>query len=565
MGTATATGRNRKIDLGITAALFLLTMAVYRPVAGFGWINFDDPQYVPENPNVTTGLTAANVRWAFSTHTFAYWHPLTWLSYQADVSVWGVRPGPIHVENAVLHSLSAALWYLLWANMTGRRIGALLVALLFALHPTRVESVAWVAERKDVLSTFLVAATMLVYAAYTRRAGGGARACSVLYVAACAAYALAVAAKPMVVTLPVLLLLLDWWPLCRLRTPGPGPCAGVDGRSVPPVSIRRAVIEKLPFFAMAVTAAALTLTSSGQSKAVPTIGGLGPGDRLATAVVGFVRYLGTLVFPVHLSIFYPYRLNESPAVWLSSAAILALISWVVWRVRVRRPYAVMGWLWFIVCLLPVCGLVQSGRQSMADRFAYVAAIGPFVAVVWLGTDLLATGAARLRPPAARRVRVAAGILAAAVIVLNAVGTIRYLPAWRDGVTIFSYSERSVGDRNETIEGHLGTAYVDSGRPDLALEHLVAAVELDPGNPDARIDLGAVLIRAEPAMALRQFQAAEPQRSDDPFFQFDLGQAYAGVGQADKAEAAYRNALRLRPNFPEAAAALSRLRAGPVAK
>ena len=401
------THRIWRLDLPVAAAIAVATLALFWPVRHFGWINFDDPQYVLRNPHVTGGLTAADARWAFSPGTFAYWHPLTWLSLQLDVTLWGPRPGPMHVESAALHAAAAAGWYLLWAGLTGRRSRAAAVAALFAAHPTRVESVAWIAERKDVLCGLFTVAVLLAYA--SRRTG-----------LAVGCYALAVMAKPVAVVVPAYLLLLDAWPMRR-----------------------RLTWRRLwPFAGLAGAGVALTLLAGGQSPATPTLAQLGVRDRLATATLGYVRHLGHLAVPVRLSIFYPYRFGEPTVAVASAGGLLAVITWAAWRARRRRPYLIVGWLWFAVGLLPSIGLVQSGEQSMADRFAYTAAVGVFVAIVWLACDI------------GGRV---AGVALAAAVGAAAVGTAWDLPAWRDGASIWAYSAASVDQRDPVIDAHLAGA------------------------------------------------------------------------------------------------------------
>ena len=546
-------------DAVIAILLFASTMAVFWPVRQLLWVNFDDPQYVLLNPRVLTGLSLNNLRWAFSTHTFDYWQPLTWISYQLDISIWGVRPGPMHVENAICHGLSVALCYLLWSRTTGRPHLAFGVAALFAVHPTRVESVAWIAERKDVLSTLLALGTLLTYYAYARRVGSRSWSTVGFFVAACATYTAAVMAKPMVVTVPVLMILLDVWPLRRILLVDT--YLGITGRaglganrsSVASVGLRRAMLEKCPFAVVAAVGAILTLASTGQAT-IPSLSQLSIPNRIETSIVGYVRYLGLLVFPTRLSIFYPYRFDQPPAVWLSSAGLLAMSTWLAWRLRSRRPYLVVGWAWFVLSLFPVIGLVQSGRQSLADRFVYLPAVDIFVALVWLADDVYHAGRRR----AGSRVRMAFTLAAAAIITVCTILTRQYLPDWQDGVSIFSRAEKSVGDPDPQIEGHLGDAYVDEGRFDLALDHLVAAVELAPNDPDARVDLANLLMRGQPALALVQFQAAEKYRPDDAALQVALGLAYAATNQPEAAAEAYRHALRIQPDFPQARARLNAL-------
>ena len=526
-------GRARSVDLAVAAVVAVVTLAVYWPAGSFGWINFDDGQYVSGNAHVLGGLTAGDAAWAFSRGTFAYWHPLTWLSLQADVTLWGPRPGPMHLENVAWHAAAAAGWYLLWAGLTGRRGPAAVVALLFAVHPTRVESVAWVAERKDVLCGAMTVATLLAYAAYAR--GRQPRG---WYAAAVVAYALAVMAKPMAVTVPALMLVLDFWPVGRA------------GRTV-----RRLAVDKVPFAAMAVVAAGLTLASTSQAAATPTLAQLGVRDRLATAAVGYVRYLGKLAVPRRLSVFYPYQVDQPLAVVVAAVGLLAVVTWTAWRVRRRAPYVAVGWAWFVVALVPVIGLVQSGEQSMADRFAYTAAVGPFVAVVWLaadGVDALARRGGR----GGRAVRLVAAGVAVAGVGACAVGAATYLAAWRDAVSVWTWAADALGRPVGLVESHLGGAYLADGRPDLALDHYAAAAELTPDDPYTQGPLGRLLLGVDPAQAEPHLRRALRARPDDPVLWVALGRALAATHDRAGASAAFRRALASRPDDAAARAGLA---------
>jgi tetratricopeptide (TPR) repeat protein len=550
-----------RFDLPAAAVVVAVTLALFSPVRHDAFINFDDPEYVTGNPHVLGGLSAANAAWAFSDGTYAYWHPLTWLTLQADVSLWGVRPGTMALENAVLHAIGAAVWYLVWTRATARRWRALVVALLFAVHPTRVESVAWIAERKDVLAGTLAAAVVLAHVNFAagapRRRGW--------YATALAAYVLAAMAKPMVVTLPILLLLLDWWPLGRFAAPADhrGPAPSKQGRRKqdaprPALETRlravRILIEKAPFALIAAAGVVMTLLSKGQADAVPTLEQLGIWKRAATTTVGYCRYLGELVAPVRLSIFYPYN-HDLPVRLVAAAAIfLAAVTWLAWRARRRRPYLPFGWCWLLVSLLPVIGIVQSGMQSLGDRFVYTAAIGPFVAVVWS----VAEAVDRMVQSGRRWARPAGGILAAAALAVFAALTVRYLPAWRDSVAVWTWAQRSVNPPGGEIEAHLGEAWLEAGQPTRAIEPYMAALEADPDNIHIQTGVGDTLMRLQPQKAVEYYSQACEHAPDNAVLHFRYGFALAVTGHRNQAAAEFRIALRLDPDDTLAKEALERL-------
>jgi hypothetical protein len=357
--------------MGIALALVAITLAVYLPVRQFGFVNFDDPDYVSANAHIAHGLTRAAVLWAFTTGYAANWHPLTWLSHMIDVQVFGVNAGPQHLVNLLLHVLNTLLLFGLLHRMTGARGRSAFVAALFAVHPLHVESVAWIAERKDVLSTLFWMLTMWAYVAYVRRPSWAR------YLGVAIAFALGLMAKPMLVTLPAVLLLLDVWPLGR---------TGVTRLLRP----RRAlVLEKLPLFALAAVSSVMTFLVQRRGGAVSTVDQYPWASRVANALVEYVVYLGRMCWPARLSIFYPY--SQSLPGWsvAGSLVLLVALSVAVFRAGGRRPYLVVGWLWYVVTLVPVIGLIQIGTQARADRYTYVPLIGIFIMAAWGLPDLLA--------------------------------------------------------------------------------------------------------------------------------------------------------------------------------
>ena len=363
----------RKPLLLATGGLVLAVVLVYFQATGFSFVKVDDTTYVTGNPHVLGGLTWSGARWALVTFEASNWHPLTWISLMADAEIGGAGPRSYHVTNVLLHLASTLLLFHVLARATRSVWRSALVAALFAVHPLHVESVAWVAERKDVLSTFLGFLTIAAYLRYAGKPTPGR------YAAVAATLALGLLAKPMLVTLPLVLLLLDYWPLGRITLP----LRAGEGA-------RRPLLEKVPLLALSAGSSAVTLAA--QSSASATLGAVPLTTRLGNAAIACATYLGKAVWPVGLSIHYPYVQPVPAARVALSLAVLAAVTWLVARGASRRPYLVTGWLWYLVTLVPVIGFVQVGEQSMADRYTYVPLVGIFVMVAWSLPARMATNA-----------------------------------------------------------------------------------------------------------------------------------------------------------------------------
>ena len=514
------------------AALLLpaLVLVAYWHVGANGFIGYDDPAYVLDNPVVKQGLTLEGLRWAFTHLVAANWHPLTVLSHMVDVQLFGLDPGWHHRENVLWHCANALLLLAFLRRTTGSTWRSALVAALFAAHPLRVESVAWIAERKDVLSTFFFLLALLAYAAYARRPG------ALRYLAVTVAFALGLLAKPMVVTLPAVLLLVDVWPLRRL------PLAPLSFTSAWPL-----LREKLPLFALSAASSAVTILAQDRSGAVRSVGGLPLGTRAANAAVSAVAYLGKTLWPADLAVLYPhpgYRPGGIPTwkVALATALLLGITALALREAR-RRPYLLAGWGWYLVTVLPVIGLVQVGQQGMADRYTYLPLIGPVFAAVWAGQEL----AVRLRVP--RAVLAVAGL----VLVLAAATAARaQVAVWRDTFTLFDHAARVTQD-NAIAWKNVGSGWFDRGEPAEALAAFAEAARIDPDDPDLWFDQGMALSALgryrEATSAFEQSIRLEPT---DREAWFNLGIAWATLGQPDRVAAI---AQRLRALDPERAAAL----------
>jgi protein O-mannosyl-transferase len=499
--------------------LFLAVFVLFAQTTLHPSLNYDDPDYVFQNPHVLSGLTAANVSWAFTTFHAANWHPLTWLSLQADASLFGVDSAfGFHLTNDLLHAANVVLLFCVLHALTGALWRSAAVAALFGLHPLRVESVAWVAERKDVLSTLFWLLTLWAYLAYVRRPGAGRYALVLL------GLLLGLMAKPMLVTLPCVLLLLDYWPLGRLRLAGRKPAATSGPQ---PQRFRRLLLEKVPLFLLAAVSCGVTLLAQGAGYAIRTLEVVPFAARLANALVAYVVYLRTLAWPSDLAPHHPAT-RASLLDWQTAAAALLLagLTALAIRERRRRPYLVVGWLWYLGTLVPVIGLVQVGAQSWADRYTYVPHIGLLLALVWGAADLLAAWKVPL---------VARGAVAAGVVLLCGLATCVQLGYWGDNVRLWEHTLAVTGPDDALAQQNLGIALANADRPQEALPHLRKGLELEPGNPAAAYHLGLVLGElGEHEEAVRILSAAVRLVPQDRRLQFGLARALVQSGQAEEA-------------------------------
>ncbi len=501
--------------LGLT----LVTLAAFWPMPDVQFTNHDDPFYVPGNAHVTSGLSVANARWAMIAFDCANWHPLTWLSLQLDAQIYGVSAYGFRVTNVLLHAANALLLFGVWRRMTGAPWPSALVAALFALHPLHVESVAWVSERKDVLSTLFAFLTLWAYAVYAERPGAAR------YLTVLVAFTLGLTAKPMLVTLPCVLLLLDYWPLGRFGGPGRQPVA--------------LVLEKVPLFVLSAASCAITLIAQGRGQAVRTLAEHSLTDRLANAVVSYVAYLGQTVWPVNLAAFYPYQ--HLPwwdwRVGAASLLLAGITAVAVWQAA-RRPYLLVGWLWYLGTLVPVIGLVQVGGQARADRYTYLPFIGVFVMIAFSLAELARRGVT------ARRL--AAGGAVAALLVCAGLSWAQ-VTYWQNSFALWAHALAATGPNAVACDG-LGTAFRDAGQYGRAAEWYAQAVKLDPADTHVRLNLGWCLFLdrryPEAAAAFTEIVRREPNNAPA---QFQLGVLAGLQGKTEEAAARYREALQLRPD------------------
>ena len=495
--------------LFLAVLLFAGTLALYASAIRNSFVNYDDPDYVTRNAHVSKGLLWSNVVWAFSLSNYAAnWHPLTWISHMADVQWYGNNPAGHHFTNILLHSLDVALLFLLldWATGLTLRSGA--VAVLFAVHPLNVESVAWIAERKTPLSVLFFLLALWGYGWYVRKPGVGRYALVAIF------FSMALMAKVMVIAFPLALLLLDFWPFKRF----PHPETSVGG----PGSLRvflNLILEKVPLFLLAAADAWLMILAQRKTGSVGNSLALPLAWRVKNALYSYVAYLRDAIWPVRLAVFYPHP--EGSLSWtkvLAATAVLIAISALVWRYREKR-YLLTGWLWFLGTMFPMIGIVQSGRQGMADRYAYIPLLGIFLAVIWLLGDW--AGKVQLR----QRLLIILFLVACIPYVYLTRKQIGY---WKDSYTLFRHT-LEVTANNGIAENNFGSALMERGEPAQAEAHFEAATRLIPGLASAHYNLGVILQTGGRAdEAAREYRLAIANSSDP----LELAQSHNNLGILD---------------------------------
>lgn len=565
----------------VSAAIVVLVFVIYGQVRTHAFIDFDDPMYITKNDHVLHGLTWSGVQWAFTHIHAANWHPLTWISHMIDVQIFGMDAGAHALMNVSIHALNCVLLFLFLRLATGAAWQSAMVAALFAVHPLHVESVAWISERKDTLSAFLFLLCLLAYTVYVRR---GSRAA---YGASVAALALGLMAKPMLVTTPFVLLLLDYWPFRRLE----------------PATARQRIIEKVPFALCIVPSIIATLFAQREAMPQPAVSRLA-GD--ANAPIAYVRYILKTVWPAKLSVMYPFPSSVDLRLTVICAVLILATLFAAYRVREKLPWVFVGWFWFVGMLVPVIGIVQVGRQAMADRYTYLPHIGLFAAIVWSAWYLAET------MPRWRR---ALPVIAGVVILLLTVVAHAQVRYWQGSIPLFEHALRSTSDNNKVAHVNLGAAFVEigdypaaereyrkaigfspaatvytglsaalsgQGKADAAAEAARQAVAADPKNADAAAALGsaelargnmaeaakalarAMELKHDPSLnalllvargqlqeATRAFAAAIRNNPKDPELHNSLAAVFAKLGDVPNALAEYSEALKLNPNLYDA--------------
>ncbi len=529
-----------KRNVVLCLLLVVATLALYNPVNRHPFVNYDDDRYITENLHVHNGLTWETIAWAFTATEQGNWHPLTWLSHALDWQLFHRNATGHHFTSLLIHAANAVLLFLLLIYATGRVGPSWLVAALFALHPINVESVAWVAERKNVLCTFFFFAALIAYCWYSRKPDWRR------YLAFAGLFALGLMSKPMVITLPFVLLLLDYWPLGRIR----GVPAGTPPIAQVPLS--RLLVEKLPLLVLSAASAWITMQAQRAGGAMRSAAQFSIGVRLENALVAYATYLWKMIWPSRLAPLYPHP-GDSLGAWrvVVSALVLLAVTGVVVRFRSRR-YLLTGWLWFLGTLVPVIGLVQVGDQAMADRYAYIPLVGIFVMIAWGAADFADS----------RQIGFTARVVPAACILLAlAFATNRQLGYWSSNYDLWTHA-LAVTDRNFIAQDNLGGALLLLGKPDEAYLHFQAAAEINPSDPMSHSNLGAYLQEhGKLTEAMEQYDRTISLTSDAGLLAAtyaNLGTAYRKLGEAEKARESYDQALRQNPGQSNAYLGLGQL-------
>jgi tetratricopeptide (TPR) repeat protein len=536
-----------------------VTLVTYWSVTAHGFINYDDPEYVTANPHVQGGLTWSNFVWALTSSAASNWHPVTWLTHMIDAELWGLNPAGHHLTNLLLHLINVLLLFLLLFRMTNALWPCAAAAALFAVHPLNVQSVAWVAERKNVLSTLFWLLTLIAYCRYVQKPG------KKRYLITAGFLILGLMSKPMLVTLPFVLLLMDYWPLGRFTA-----------------DRMRCVVEKIPLLALAAASIFMTVIAQHAGGAVASMEALPLGLRLENALVSYVKYIYLMLWPVPLAIFYPHP-RAALSLWPVAGAALFLLGITVlvfWKGR-HFPYLVLGWLWYLGTLIPVIGILQVGDQAIADRYAYVPLIGLFIIVAWGAADWASRKAGRRR-----------GISWAAisVVAVLAIASWHQLTYWESSLSIFQRALALTGN-NYVAHHNVGVALFEAGQVDAAIDHFQTSIQISPKaetqfslavaleqksrsseamshyqeslriNPNyfmAHVNLGSLLYRAGQVGEATDHYLRANQIQPSPMAYFNLGVIYQESGQWEEAIHAYREALKLNPNQAGARENLDRI-------
>jgi tetratricopeptide (TPR) repeat protein len=572
--------KNRQA-LSICFFLAALTITAFLQLDGCDFINFDDPSYVSENVHIQNGVTLEAVRWAFTTAYQANWHPLTWMSHMLDVQLFGLNARGHHLTNLFFHVANTILLFLIFYRMTKAPWKSAFVAALFAIHPLHVESVAWVAERKDVLSTFFWMLTVGAYIHYVEHPR------LKNYLAVPALFVLGLMAKPMLVTLPFVLLLLDFWPLQRLqgawsmeqaarsesqntdleREPlsaskrkrksakkrvaqgappspmlpllsGTGPYLFACSR----LRVKKLLLEKIPLFVLAALSCAATYTAQAKGGAVKSLQSFPLGDRIANAFVSYIVYIWKTIWPSDLAVYYPHSGFLSPWQVLGAIFLLGAVTTGVLLRAKRFPYLATGWLWFAGTLVPVIGIVQVGNQAMADRYAYIPLIGLFVMAAWGIPELLRKW--RYRKEA---------LIASSALVLSSLFAVTWTQVgyWQNSITLYDHALK-VSAFNDVIRYNLGLAYAKLADLRQAIDNYDRAIEINPGYVDAYVSRGIVYDELHSfARAIEDFDRAVKIDPECAYAYNDRGAAYAKLGNAGQAIEDYGRAINANPDYAEA--------------
>jgi hypothetical protein len=514
-------------SIGVCLLLAAATIVTYGPLRDASFINFDDHEYVYENAHVVSGLTWENIGWAFLTTQLANWHPVTWLSHMLDCQLFGLNARAHHMVNLLLHVANTLVLFLVLMRATGTFWRSGFVAALFALHPLHVESVAWVSERKDVLSTLFWLLTVGSYLRYVRLPSVKT------YFPVCFFLTLGLMTKAMLVTLPFTLLLLDYWPLCRIESAGSAATSDVSR-----MKLSSLVSEKVPLFALSAISCIVTFWAQRSGGAVRSLEVWPLDARIANATVAYVQYIAKLFWPVGLAIYYPHP--GYPPIWKVAvcATVLVAISLLALRAARRQPALMVGWLWYLGTLIPVIGIVQIGSQAMADRYTYVPLIGLFIMLAWsIPADVTFRRSAKL------------AAAAAVVVIFAALSglTWKQVRYWHDSASLFGHA-LDVTPENSLVHFNLALALGGEGRFAEAIAHHEATLRLDPNHREARYEIGILLEQMGKAEdAIRAYREAIRAHPDHVRARNNLAALLARAGRLEEAAFQLREALRIDPS------------------
>jgi Tfp pilus assembly protein PilF len=508
-------GKHRDLLIGIFLAL--ITLIAYWQVQYFDLIDYDDVSYIVKNRHVRSGLSWDGFIWAMTDIHTGYWHPLTWLSHMLDYQLFKLNASGHHWTSLIFHMANVVLLYILLARTTGRVWQSAFAAALFAVHPLNVESVAWIAERKNVLSTFFLLMAMWAYACYVDRPTWYRYALVLL------AFVFGLMAKPMLVTLPFVLLLLDYWPLGRLN----------EWKDA-----KRLLIEKIPLFVMTIAVSVFTFLATRHEGAVISFDVLSFGDRILNVVVSYTKYLVNLFWPADLAVFYPFSTSFGPYQIAGAAAVLFSVSFFVILLSKRYRYLPVGWLWYLGTLVPVIGFIQAGDQAMADRYMYVPGIGLFVMITWGVSDFLKKWPKR---------NIVSAVFAGAVLFVLIMWSVHQAGYWRNSLTLFGHA-LEVTRNNALAHNNLGVALLNRGRPDEAQKHFCAVIRIKRDYPGIHTNMGLTYAyTGNFREAVASYREALRINKDDEKAHNNLGALLAGMGKYDEAALHFQDALRINPD------------------
>lgn len=532
---------NNALSICIYSILAVGTLLIFWQVRNSDFINYDDNHYISENPRVLNGISLNNILWAFTTGQEANWHPLTWLSLMFDCQLFGSNAGWSHLINLFLHIANTLLLFAVLKKMTAAVWPSAFVAALFALHPMHVQSVAWISERKDVLSTLFFLLTLLSYVAYVRHPSWFS------YIGSIVIFAIGLLAKPMLVTLPFVLLLIDYWPLNRSGSVQSRDSSRRHSERYKSLAnksglFKNLILEKIPFFAVSIISSIITFLVQRSSGTVADIKLLSFDDRVANVFLSYSKYIGKLFAPRNLSVFYPLNVS-SIALWqvLACVLLILIISVLVIHFRFKK-YLPVGWFWFIGTLIPVIGLVQIGTHAIADRYTYIPYIGLFIVIAWGAADISSNWPCR---------KIILGISMLTIIAVLGIRSYHEAGYWKDSITLFSHAIETT-QNNYLAHCNLAKELRNQGKTVLAIEHFKRSFQITPNYPDTVNGLGCALFdNGNLDEAIFYFERAIEVKPDSPYARNNLGFALQQKGRIDEAVEYFKQAVRIKPDFAQA--------------